>query len=168
MKVKDSSNLKQKVIHELYLFLLYTLFLTLFFCTFTLYRHLILKEYGISYIHYGSNFIEAMIFSKIILLGQKFGIGERFSNYPLIVPTFYKAITFSLFSLAFTFLERMTVGYFEGKDPKAVFHNLTNNMDEILAGIMVLFFFFLLFFAFLEIGNYLGEKKLYNLFFRKR
>jgi hypothetical protein len=168
MKEKDSSNLKQKVLHEVYLFLIYTLFLTLFLCTFTTYRLLILKEYGINYVHYGYNLVEAMIFAKIILLGQKFGIGERFSSYPLIVPTLYKAVSFSLFSLIFTFVERITMGYFEGKDPKVVFHNLTGRMDEILAGIMVMFFFFLLFFAFLEIGNYLGEKKLYNLFFKKR
>jgi hypothetical protein len=47
-----------------------------FIGAFTLYRHLILAEYGI-YFSYGSAIIEGLILGKIVLIGEALHVGER-------------------------------------------------------------------------------------------
>lgn len=167
--MEEKKNFKQKVLREVYLYIAYTIFLTLFLSAFTLYRMLILKEHGLSYFHYSYNLLEALILAKIILIGQRFKLGNRFKGYPLIIPTIYKTVVFSLFAMAFSIIEHFLVGFFHGQSLKTSFDELMQkNIYEILAGIMILTFFFLFFFAFLELGEELGENKLFNLFFRKK
>lgn len=165
----DKAHLKKKILHELRLFLIYFIFLTLFLWTFTMYRRLILNEYQIGYLHYSYNFLEALVLSKIILIGQTFKLGERFSDQPLIIPTLYKTVIFSLFVLIFTIIEEFVVGYIRGKDFARIYQEFALiGFDEIVARVLVMFFVFILFFAFLEIGRVMGEDNLLNLFTRKK
>ena len=69
---------KQKVIHEIHLYIAYTLFFSLFLFAFTCYRSLLFKEFAIGYVHYGYAFVEAMILAKLILIGEKLKLGEAF------------------------------------------------------------------------------------------
>lgn len=169
MRTFSKEILKKRIIHDLQLFLFNFIFLTLFLWTFTMYRRLILEEYQVSYIHYSYNFIEALILAKIILVGQTFKLGERFSDQPLLIPTLYKTLIFSFFIGAFTVLEEFFIGYFHGKDVFYVYHKLVNlGFYEIIARVLVMFFVFIFFFAFLEIGRSLGEGTLIRLFTHKR
>ena len=161
--------IKQKLKHELHLYIFYTLFLFVFFCAFNLYRRLILMEYPISQLHYGYAFIESLILAKIILLGQTFGLGERFDNKPLIIPTVYKTIVFTLFVMAFGVLEHFLMGFVHHESAKVLYHKLfERGIYEILARDLVMLFVFILFFALLEIDRVMGEGKLFALFFRER
>ena len=45
-------NTKQKIAQEIRLFAIYATFLTLFLCSLTTYKRLILGEYSIAYLHY--------------------------------------------------------------------------------------------------------------------
>lgn len=160
---------KDKFKDELRRFLSYSAFFTLFFWAFAIYRNLILEEYAISYLHYSYAFVESMILAKIIILGQVFGLGERFANKPLIIPTLYKTCVFSLFVLAFSILEHFVVGFFLGKRMSDITHELlSKGLDRILASLLVMFFVFVLFFAFLEIGRVMGDNRLFNLFVKRR
>lgn len=160
--------LKQKIVSELRLFFIYAAFLTLFFCSLTTYRRLILSEYSISYLHYGSGVIQALIISKIILLGETFQLGEKYASKPLIVPTIYKSVIFSVLVLVFTVVEHFVIGSLHGVPPAHVYEELMNkNIDEILAKILVVFSVFIVFFAFLETGRVFGEDKLMKLFMHK-
>lgn len=165
----DKIQLKQKFIHELRVFLFYFIFLTLFFWTFTMYRHLILKEFQISYIHYSYNFIEALVLSKMIILGQSLKLGERYSDRKLIIPTLYKTVIFSIFVLIFTILEEFVVGFIKGHSFTAIYHTFSEiGIYEISARVLVMFFVFVLLFAFLEIDRIMGGDNLINLFMRER
>lgn len=160
---------KQKIVTELKKFFVYTLFFTFFFGLFGTYKRLILGEYAISYIHYGYGLIEAIILSKVILLGQTFGLGEkRFSDQPMIYPVIYKTILFTLFAFLFAILEHFILGYFKGIKYATLYRDLmTRNLDQILATMLVMSFVFLLFFSLFEITQKIGTKKMYDLFFKK-
>jgi hypothetical protein len=161
-------SLKETVEREMRLYFAYTLFLALFSFAMTAYRQLISAEFPVSYIHYGYGLIESMILAKIILIGQHFHLGERYGDRSLIIPTLYKTLIFSLFVLLFGVLEHFVVGLLHGKALAVIYHELVDKgFLVILCKVLVKFFAFILFFAFLEVGRVLGEDKLFYLFFRR-
>lgn len=169
MTPEKKKNIKEKVVDEIYLMLAYTIFFTLVFFAIALYTSLILGEYGISYFHFGYSIIEALILAKVILIGQHFRLGERYTDCPLIIPTLYKSVIFTLFVFAFSVLEHFVKGIWEGRPFKEVYESFyTLNIDAILARALVLFFVFILFFAFTETARVIGMDKLANLFLGKQ
>lgn len=168
MKSAEKKKLKEKIITEMWRYIAYSVFLTLLFSAFSTYRRLILGEYAISYIHYGYSIFEALILAKIILIGQSFGLGKRFDDKSLIIPTLYKTIVFTLFVLAFTVLEHFVVGHLTGKSSAEVYQEFVDKgIYETFARVYLMFFVFILLFAFFEIGRVLGENKLFKLFFQR-
>ena len=64
------AELKEKVIDELKVFWIITLYLALLFGSFMGYRRLILAEFGVPYLNYGFALIEALIIAKVIMIGD--------------------------------------------------------------------------------------------------
>lgn len=163
------TELKNKIIHELGVFLFYALFLMFFFCSLSTYRRLILEEYTISYLHYGYGVVEALIISKIIVVGKHFRLGERLKDKPLIIPTLYKTFAFSILVLLFTVCEHFISGYLHGKTVSVVYQEiLSKGLDEIFSKVLVVFVVFTLLFALEETSRVLGENKLLRLFFSRK
>jgi hypothetical protein len=130
---------------------------------------LVLAEYQISYLHYGVSVIQAMVLAKVIVVGRALRLGRRLKDHPLIVPTIYKAIVFSIFVALFGVVEHTIIGSLHGKGIAGGFEELASTgKDELLARCMVMFVAFIPFFAFEELERVLGEGKLGNLFFRRR
>lgn len=166
---EKKAGLKEKLVHEVKELLVIFVFLAVFFCAFTTYRRLILKEEGFSYFHYGFALIKALVLAKVILLGQYARIGKIFDDRPLIVPTLYKVVLFSLFTLAFEILEHVIGGLIHGKDVLwGIQEIMGTGRDEILARTLVVLSAFVPFFAFTELARVLGEGRLSDLFLRKR
>jgi hypothetical protein len=94
---KKKTGWKAKLAHELVEYWINFLYLVFFFGTFTWYRRLVLAEYHISYLHYGAAVIEALILAKVILIGDALRLERRLEERPLIIPTLYNAVVFSLF-----------------------------------------------------------------------
>lgn len=169
MATTKHKDLKAKIIQETRKFLGYSAILMVFFSAFTLYRLLILREYGIDVAFFGYNLFQSLILAKIIVLGEALGIGERYQNKPLIIPTIYKTIIFLLFVIAFAILEHFVIDFFKGKNFEESIHTFFSfRLYQILAGTVVMSFFFFLFFAFMELGKTIGDDKLYNLFFKSK
>jgi hypothetical protein len=171
MNVKDEKKcrLKQKLIHEMNELLAIFLYLALFFCAFTTYRMLVMKEMGLSYFHYGFALIKALVLAKVILLGKYVRLVKVFDNRPLIIPTFYKVILFSLFALAFEILEHAIGGVLHGKGMTEGFQEIiSTGWDELLSRTLVVLSAFVPFFVFGEVERVLGEGKLSELFLHKR
>jgi hypothetical protein len=160
---------KERFFHEFYEFLAIFLFLALFFCAFATYRRILMREMGFSYFHYGFAAFKALILAKVILLGQYAKVAKIFDNRPLIVPTLYKVVLFSLFALAFEILEHLVGGFLHGQGLRAGFQEILSvGRDELLARTLVVLVAFVPFFAFSEIGRLLGEGRLGELFFHRR
>ncbi len=159
---------KQKIGHELVEYWINSLYLFLFFGVFTLYRKLVLAEYKVSYLLYGLALFEALILAKVIMIGNLLGLSRPLQDKPLIFPTLYKTVVFTLFAGVFSVLEHVTEGLLHGEGLAGGIHEFTSNGYEVLARGLVLFFAFIPFFAFKELGRVLGEGKIAGLFFRGR
>ena len=126
-----------------------------------MYRRLILKEFGVAYLHYGFALIEALIIAKVILIGQAFGLGKRFERGPLILSALYKSILFGIFVFLFGLLERVVEALIHQGGWASVEQGISDlGPYELLARVLMLSVALLPFFAFWEIGRALGPGKL--------
>jgi hypothetical protein len=160
---------KQKVRAELIEYWIVVAFLAWFFAVFTWYRRLVLAEYHISYTHYWTGLIEALVLAKLILIGDALRLGRRLDGMPLIVPTFWKAVVFSLLVAVFSVLEHTIEGVLRHHGVTAGFEELmSKGKYELLGQSLIMFSVFVPFFACKELERVLGEGQLLKLFFRGR
>lgn len=160
---------KQRAIRELVNYWINFVYLAVVFGLFAWYRRLILAEYDIKYLKYGVAIIEALILAKVILIGDMIGLGREFKNRPLIYPTLYNSVVFSLFVGLFAIIEHTVGGLLRGKGAIAGLTELrAQGWYELLARCLITFVMFVPFFAFKELAKVFGkEGKLGKLFFRK-
>jgi len=166
----NNRNLKAKVLHGMTKYWVYVLYLTLVFAAFTQYRRLILADVGIIYTDYWVALIKAIVFAKVIMVGDALRLGRGLDEKPLIVPTLIKTVVFTLLVSAFTFIEHAVRGLWNGK---GLMGGLTDFLDkghqEVLANALIVFAALLPFFALRELGRLFGgESRLMTLFFKKR
>ncbi len=161
---------KSKAIHEMVEYYIIFMYLAVFFGLFTWYRRLILAEYQIVYLHYGISVIKALVLAKVIMIGRALRLGRRWlQDPPLIVPTLYKAVVFTIFVGIFGVVESIISGLLHGKGIAGGFDEfMSAGTLELIARSMIAFVAFIPFFAFEELGLVLGEGKLGKLFFRGR
>jgi hypothetical protein len=160
---------KLRIRHEVVEYFTNFIFLCFVFGAFTWYRRLTLAEYHIGYAHYGIALIEALVLAKIVMIGNIFGLGRKLEDRPLILPTLYKAFTFSLWVAAFGACEHILEGWLRGEGlTGGVRMLMSQGKYELLARALVMFFAFIPFFAFREMERVLGEGTIRTLFFRKR
>ena len=160
---------KQKLVHEMTEYWINFVYLALVFFAFTSYRRLILEKYQVSYLHYGIAVIEALVLSKIILLGEAARVGRKHEDKLLIIPTLHKTIVFTVWVVGFKVLEHTIGGLLRGKGLAGGFHDVISEGGyEILANALVVISAFIPFFAVKELGQVLGREKLRALFFRRR
>ncbi len=166
---KKKAGWKQKAVHEITEYLINFIYLAGFFGLFTWYRRLILAEYQIAYLNYSFSVIQALVLAKIIMIGDILRLGRRLQGRPLIFPTLYNTVVFSVWVWLFHVLEYMVGGLLRGKGLIGGIEEITSRGKyELLARCMVVFFAFIPFFAFRELGRVLGEGKLRKLFFQRR
>ncbi len=167
--IKNRSALKQRLMRELADYWTNFVYLAFFFSAFTGYRKLILAEYHIGYFHFGFALIEALILAKIILIGDAMHFGRRMEEKPLIIPTLYKAVVFTVWVGVFKLIEYTITGLLHRRGVAAgVDELLRHGWDAFLAECLVVFSAFIPFFAFKELGRVLGEGKVGELFFRRK
>ena len=144
-------------------------YLACFFCAFAWYRRFILAQYHISYLHYGIGLIEALILAKVILIGDFLHLGRGLEEKPLMIPTLYKTVMFTLFVGLFAVLESFVGALLRGKGLAGGWQELGDvSKYELFARCLVTFFSFIPFFAFKELGRVIGEGKILELFFHRR
>ncbi|MCE5318621.1 MAG: hypothetical protein LLG04_14815 [Parachlamydia sp.] len=156
---------KEKILHEIRMFIFLTIYLVLFLNSLTIFRNLVLNEQILSYFYFGKNLIEAAILAKIILLGIMLKLGERYAEKPLIIPVLFKAAIFSCFVFVFDLLEHFVIGFFKGEKAVTVWKDFANHgLNMHLGKLAITFLFFILLFSLLEIARVIGEQKFIRLF----
>jgi len=166
--VKKNETFKQKILHELAVYWIYVAYLSLVFASFTQYRRLILADVGITYTNYGVALIEALILAKVIMIGDALHLGRGLEHKPLIVPTAFKTVLFTLFFAAFAIIEHAIKGMVGGKGVmEGLMGIYEKGYQEVLAGALVVFAAFIPFFALRELARVLGgEGRVLALLFR--
>jgi hypothetical protein len=166
---KQKGNWKKKIYHEVVEYWINVIYLTLVFAAFTQYRRFILAAHDITYANYGFAVIEALILAKVIMIGEVARLGRGLENKPLIYPTLYKTVVFTLFVAVFTVCEHLIKGLWNGTGLMGGFAEfLGKGPHELLANSLVVFVAFLPFFAIKEFGRVLGQDKIQTLFIRRR
>ena len=167
--VQTKAGIRGKVATETKHMLILTAYLAVLFCTFRTYRALVSAEYHVNYFHYGVSLFEAAVLAKVILIGRFLRIGERFGDRPLIIPTFYKTLTFGVFVLAFAVLEDVVDGLWHRESAHAIIRKVVVvGPWEIAARVVIVLTALVPLFAAEEIGRTLGEGRLLELFFKRR
>ena len=159
---------KQKLVHEMVEYSLNFVYLAFFLVAFTWYRRLILAEYAISYTNYWVPLIEAAILAKIIMIGDIMRLGRGLERTPLVVPTLYRTVVFSVLVGVFSVLEHTGGALLHGKGlTEGLAEIASKGRFELLAQCVVIFGAFVPFFAFKELEGVVGQGKLRNLFWRR-
>src|SRR5258706_12371925 len=157
-------SLKRKAMHETVQMIGISLYLAFFFCALATYTRLLTNESGRSSLTYGFALINALVIAKVILIGEYVRLGKRHESKPLFFSALYKAFLFTLFVLAFHFVEEMVKQLLHGGNVATAFRE--TRMDELLARTVIIFSVFIPLFAFRELRRGMGEDKFRELFFR--
>ena len=166
---KKKRNWKKILFEELVEYWINVAYLALVFAAFTQYRRFVLAAHDITYTNYWVAVIEALILAKVIMIGDVFRLGRGLEQKPLIYPTLYKTVVFTLFVAVFTLIEHAIKGLWKGKGfMGGLVEYFGKGPHEFLAGSLMIFVAFIPFFAVKELGRVLGEDKIRALFFRRR
>lgn len=158
--------LQRKVGHELREFLTVFLFLVPFLFSFTAYGIYVAQEFGASSFHYGIAVVNALVLSKVILIGEVAGLGRQLEKKPLLISTLYKSAVFTIFFLAFHILENILHGCIHGRPLAGALNaELVFGKAKLLSLTAVIFLAFIPFFALREIRRVLGDDQFRHLFF---
>jgi hypothetical protein len=160
--------LTTKVRHELIEYAINVVYLALVFAAFTQYRRFLLAEYSITYTNYWVGLFAALVLGKVIMIGSVFRLGRWLEHKPLIVPTIYKAMIFTIFILIFRVVEYTIKGLLHGDGLTAALGEFfaQKGIDEVLANSLVVLVTLIPFFAVKELGRVLGRERVAALFFR--
>ena len=163
------SNLKKKILHEVAEYWGNVAYLALVFAAFTQYRRLVLAAHDITYRNYWVAVIEALVLAKVIMIGEALRLGRGLENKPLIYPTFYKTVVFTVFVGIFKIIEHVIAGLWHGKGITGglVLYS-EKGLQVVLAYSLVVLAAFIPFFAVKELARVLGRDKIAVLFFRGR
>ncbi|HQI02135.1 MAG TPA: hypothetical protein PLA18_12740, partial [Deltaproteobacteria bacterium] len=157
-KEKGSKSRKEKIIREITRYWINVLYLSVIFSVFFNYQRLILAHYEIRFGDYGIGIIKALVLAKVILIADAIGLGRRWEDKPLIVPTLFKTLLFTLFVGLFSIIESMIRGLLTGKGPINEVMGMLSYV--LLAHVIVVFVTFIPYFAFRELGRVMGGGQL--------
>ncbi len=144
-------------------------YLALVFSVFTWYRRFLLASYDIEYTNYGFAVIEALVLAKVIMIGEVIRLGRGLEQKPLIYPTLYKTVVFTIFVGVFKLIEQVIKGLWKWEElTGGLIEFIEKGSLELLANSLVVFVAFISFFGVKELGRVLGEDKIQALFFRRR
>ena len=160
----QQTSLKQKAVHEAKEITYVFLYLAAFFCALATYSMLLLEKFEISYFTYGAALLNALIITKIILIGEAVHFGKKHEAKPLFYSCAYKAFVYGVLVFAFHIVEEVVKRLIHGKAIVGAFREV--RIDDLLARSVIIFLTFIPFFAFRELGRVMGPDKLRHMFFR--
>jgi len=163
----ERPGLRQKLAHEFREMTWIFLYLALFLCALATYSTLLLREFHLSYFAYGTALLNALIMSKVILLGEYAHLGRRHEGKPLLFTAVIKALHFAVLMAVVHVVEEVVKHMFHDHTAAGAMRELARGrLTEILVRNLVFFFALVPFFAFRELRRVLGEEKFFGLFFR--
>jgi len=124
----------------------------------------LLNEFHVKYWNYSVALINALVITKVVMIGEVAKVGTKYQARPLLLSALYKAFMFCLLVFAFHVIEEVIKRLVHGSDIAIASHEI--RIDELFGRIVVVFCTFIPLFAFREFRRVLGEEKFYNLLFR--
>jgi hypothetical protein len=160
----EHPTLKQKISHEMVEWFWILVYLAFFFCVFATYKMIILNQLHVAYFAYGTALINALVLSKVILIGEYFGVGKEHEHRSVLVSAIYKALVFALLVAVAHILEEGIRGALGRQNLADVLADMREEGWPVQAVRTALVFcVFIPFFGFMEIRRALGKKQFLDL-----
>jgi hypothetical protein len=162
------NNLEQRAFEEFRKYVVITLYLWVLFALLAAYKRVLLQENGINLWNQGYAIFNALIFGKVVLLGQALRIGEGLKNQALIWSILWKSLWFTILLIVFHIAEEFVRAWFQSlpfSDSIRDFGGGTWLGFSTYAAI--LFVALVPLFAFQEVSHALGRDALWSLLFSR-
>lgn len=158
--------LKERALHELRRFTVMSLYLWVLFALFSIHQSIVLAEHDIDYRAQGFAFINALMLAKVMLIGEDLHLGRRFKDRRLVYSILYQSLAFAILFICFHIVERLLIGIWDGKTIAESFPEIGGgSLKGILSAGTIISVSLIPFFAFKAIGEAMGERELWALFF---
>ena len=108
--------------------------------------------------------MNALIFGKVILIGEVLDVGRVLERRALVWVVFGKSLIFAILLLAFHIAEEAIRAWFVGQPLSAGFADFGGSLPSLVTNAAIFFVALIPFFAFQEAARVLG-RGLWNLFF---
>ena len=162
-----SATFKQKVSHELKEMLGIFGYFAFLLCAMAIYTTLLLEEFHVSYFMFGAAFVNALILSKVIMLGDLLHVGTWLHGRPVIITATAKAVLFTLLMGAFHIAEEIINHLIHGHSAADAVRELADRgLTVALARNLVFFGSLVPFFLCRELGRCAGETSFFHLLIR--
>jgi hypothetical protein len=169
LAVPSKRSLKEKVVEEFKRMLVIFLYLWVVFGLLSIHKSLVLSQQRLDTQEHAFAFINALVFAKVLLVGEYFNLGARFKDKPLIYAILYKSFVFTLLLMFFHIVESVVVGVFRGNTIANSLPPLLGwNPKGLLAVGVMCFVLLLPFFGFREIVRVIGRREMRALLFEPR
>ena len=159
---------KEKIAHEIGEYTSVFLFVAPFLLALAAYRIYLQGERENPYLEFGMALVNALVLSKIILIGDLMKLGSRIGNRPLFIVTLCKSAIFGIYFLLFHLLEEGVRGWFHHESFLHAVRAEFAHTDGLAIPILFVFFAFIPFFALRETRHVIGEQRFRHLFFGTR
>ena len=154
---------KEKIKHELREMLELFAYLAFFFVALAVYDMLLLKQYNVEYLTITFAIINALVITKVIMIGEYAKLGKRYEYKALLISAVWKAFVFGLLVFAFHVLEEIIKRLIHGADMAKASSDI--RFEQLASRAIVVFCVFIPLFAFREFRRAMGEEEFRTLVF---
>lgn len=162
-------NLKARALEEMKEYILITLYLWILFALFAEYKRLLLQENGINLWNQTYAIVNAMIFGKVVLLGEVLKVGRRLQEHALIWVVVGKSFIFTLLLMAFHVAEEAVRAWFQGKPLASSIQDFGGgSWQGVFVYAALLFVTLVPLFVVKEVQRVVGGEALRGLLFQRR
>jgi len=159
----------KRVIDELKEFLIIAAYFYVCFTALAYLKAAILQAHGIIFAPFGFAAIKAVICAKFMSVGHALHLGERHKNQALIWPTLHRSLAFLALLLVLNVLEEVIVGYIHHRGlADSIAEIGGGTLHQLIATAIIMLLILIPFFAFRSLGEVVGERTLFRLFFEPR
>jgi hypothetical protein len=161
-------SLKERALDELKKYAIITLYLWVLFVLFATYKRLLLQENGISLWNHSFAIVNALIFGKVVLIGQALNLGKGLKKQALIWVVLGKSLLFTVVLILFHIAEEAVRARLKDLPLATAVSDFGGGTWLGLLTYAAIFFVALIpFFAFQEVAEVFGSNALWDLFFTR-
>ena len=131
-------SLKERAVRELERYAIITVYLWLLFALFSLHKQLV-QGHGISFWLQGFAFVNALIFGKVMLIGQALEVGKGLERRALAWVVLGKSLIFAILLLAFHIAEEAIRAWFVGQPLSAGFADFGGSLPALVTYATIFF-----------------------------
>lgn len=160
---------KERAKHQITDFALMFVYLWAVFGMLAAHESLVLAQHHIDFKTHGVAFVNALIFAKVMLVGEDLHLGRRLDNWPLIYPIAFKSILFAIALICFHIVEHVAIGIWDGRTIAGSMAEVGVNRLTAIVSIGIMATVALVpFFILRELNRVIGAGNFWALFFRRR